>query len=142
MAATIFGTARYGLVDDVSATGLHLSNLSADYETDTAEVLNHTGSSVGMAVYNDRASFSVDGVVETKATGFISSLASVIALQNATADSLNLLSQNMFSTPDSNDGLILTGMNLTRTNTAFETGSMTLQYRPLIATNSSVVLAD
>jgi len=142
MAATVFGSPRYGLTDDSMATGLYLSNLSYDYTTEQADVKNHTGSEVATAVYNDGADVSCDGVVETKATGFVTDLASVVSLANATADSLDLNGQNMFSTPDANDGLILTGMNLARTNTGFETGSMSIRYRPLVATNSPTTVAD
>ena len=142
MAATVFGTPRYGLADDTSATGLFLSNRSADYSTQQAEALNHTGSKVARAFYDDGAEFSVDGVVETKATGFVADLASVISLANSSADSLDLLGQNMFSTPDANDGLILSDMNLTRTNNGFETGSMSLVYSPLVATNSPSTVSD
>lgn len=142
MAATVFGTPRYGLTDDTTATGLYLSDLTFDYTTEQAEVRNHTGSEVATGIYNDGADVSCNGVVEVKATGFVTDLASVVALANTTADTLDLMGQNMFSTPNANDGLILVGMNLTRTNTAFETGSMTMRYRPLVATNSPTTVSD
>lgn len=142
MAATVFSSARYGLTKDTTATGLHLANLSFDYVTEQAEVRNHIGCEVGLAVYNDGADVSCDGVVESKTTGFVTDLAAVVVLANTSADSLDLMGQNMFSTPSANDGLILTGGNVARTNTGFETGSMTLRYRPLIATNSPSTLTD
>lgn len=142
MAATVFGTARFGLTKDTSATGLHLDTNSWDYTTQQADALNHTGSKVAKAVYDDGADVTASGVVESKTTGFVTDLASVVTLANTTADTLDLQGQNMFSTPNANDGLILVGMNLTRSNTAFETGSMTFQYAPLIATNSPSTVTD
>ena len=103
--------------------------------------MNHTGSEVATSVFNDGADVSADGVLEIKATGFVTELASVVTLANSTADGLNLLDDYMFSTPNSS-GLIIIGMNVTRTQNGFETGSLTMRLRPLVPTGTPDVVPD
>ena len=74
-------------------------------------------------------------------TGFVTELASVVTLANSTADGLNLLDDYMFSTPNSS-GLIIIGMNVTRTQNGFETGSLTMRLRPLVPTGTPDVVPD
>jgi hypothetical protein len=89
MSATVYAAARYGVVDDDTATGLHLASFSTNSEVDEAFALNHGGSTIGYSMYNDRATVDVSGVVAVKATGLALNLASVLSLANVTADSLN-----------------------------------------------------
>ena len=77
-----------------------------------------------------------------KATGLALNLASVLALANVTANSLNTLTANLFTTSTGNAGLLVKSVNLSRTNTGFEEGSIGGVYFPLVATNSPSTLAD
>lgn len=142
MAATVFGTSRFGLVDDTTGTNLHLGNLTYTYVTEQANVQNHIGTEVSTSYYNDGTDVSCDGVVEVATTGFTKVLASVITLANTTADTLDAESQNLFTTPDANAGLVMSGGTLGRTNTGFETGSIEARYRPQVATNAPTVITD
>lgn len=128
--------------DDTTATGCHLANLTYTYVTETATAPNHLGNEIAYSIYNDGTDVSCDGVVESKTTGFVKDLASVVTLANTTADSLDTEAQNLFTTSDANAGLVITGGNLTRTNTGFETGGLEMRYRPLVPTNSPSVLTD
>lgn len=142
MSATVFAAARYGVVDDDTATGLHVANITYAAEANEAMALNHGGSTVGYSIYDDKTNVDFDGVVAVKATGFALDIADVVTLANTTADSLNLLSGNLFTTSVGNAGLIVKSTNITRTNTGFEEGSASGVYFPLIATNSPTTLAD
>lgn len=142
MSATVYGTARYGTVNDATATGLHLANFSTSSEVEEAMAKNHIGCDVALALYNDGATVDCDGVVTTKTAGVALNLASVLSLSNVTADSLNTTTANLFTTPVANAGLLVKSVNLTRGNSAFEEGSISSLYKPLIATNSPTVLTD
>jgi hypothetical protein len=142
MSATVYAAARYGVVNDNTATGLHLASFSTNSEVDEAFALNHGGSTIGYSMYNDRATVDVSGVVAVKATGLALNLASVLALANVTADSLNTTTGNLFTTSVGNAGLLVKSVSLTRTNTGFEEGSIGGVYFPLVATNSPSTLAD
>jgi hypothetical protein len=136
MAATVHGASRFGIVSDSSATGLLLGKLSYDYSVDIVYAKNHIGNNVSMALLNDMTEVSCDGVVAVKATGMVINLGDALTLANTTADSLNLLSQNLISTPVSNAGTVISGASLERLNADFETGSVKAIYQPLIATNA------
>lgn len=142
MSATVYAAARYGVVNDNTATGLHLASFSTNSEVDEAFALNHGGSTIGYSMYNDRATVDCSGVVAVKATGLALNLASVLALANVTADSLNTTTGNLFTTSTGNAGLLVKSVSLTRTNTGFEEGSIGGVYFPLVATNSPSTLAD
>ena len=142
MSATVYAAARYGVVDDDTATGLHLASFSTNSEVDEAFALNHGGSTIGYSMYNDRATVECSGVVAVKATGLALNVSSVLTLANTTADSLNTSSANLFTTPVANVGLLVKSTSLTRTNTGFEEGNISCVFFPLIATNSPSTLAD
>lgn len=142
MSATVYAAARYGVVDDDTATGLHLASFSTNSEVDEAMALNHGGSTIGYSLYNDRATVSCSGVVAVKATGLALNLGSVLTLANITADSLNTTTANLFTTSVANAGLLVKSTNLARTNTGFEEGTIEGVYFPLIATNAPSTLAD
>ena len=139
MSATVFGTSRHGVVDDSTATGIIASNCSFELVTEQSEVRNHLGNEVGMAVYNDGIDVSFDGVIETIAEGLTPALADAVTLANTDADSHDI-SGYLFTS--GTGGFVVTGMNVGRTNTAFETGSITAKWRPLITASSSSVVAD
>jgi len=140
MAARNFSLARFGIVDDASATGLFLGELSYDYSADKTDVKNHIGSTVGFTLADPRAEIKFSGVVRTKTNGFTSALASVVALTNTTADSLTLNSAGIFGTPVTNAGVVITGASLKRTNSDYETGDATGMFHPEVVTNAPVSL--
>lgn len=142
MSATVYASARYGVADDDTATGLHLASFTSNTEVDEATALNHGGSVVGFSMYNDRSTTECSGVVAVKATGLALNVSSVLTLANTTVDSLNTSSANLFSTPVANAALLVKSTSLTRTNTGFEEGNISCVYFPLVATNAPSTLAD
>lgn len=136
MAATVHGASRFGITDDSTATGLLLGDLSYDYSVDIVYAMNHVGNKVSMALLNDATEVTASGVVAVKGTGFVLNLGDALTLANATADTLNLNSQNLFSTAVANAGTIITGASLKRANADFETGEVKAIFNPLIATNA------
>jgi len=139
MAATVFGAARYGVVDDSTATGLLVGNISYSYTSEQAFAKDHIGCDVGMSIYNDSTEISISGVVKTKATGLVPDIAAALTLANSSADTLGLDSKNLFTTP-SGAGVIVTGANLNRVNSEFENGEVTAVYKPLVSVSSPTVL--
>lgn len=140
MAATVHGASRYGITDDSSATGLLLGELTYDYSVDITYAMNHIGNKVSMALLNDMTEISASGVVAVKATGFVVDLGDAITLANTTTDSLDLLSQNLLSTPVANAGTVISSASLKRVNSDFESGDLKAIYNPLVATNSPLVV--
>jgi len=140
MSATVFGSPRYGIIDDSAATGMKLANLAYSYSTEKAVAADHLGCDSAVAYYNDKAEVSFDGVVATKASGLGLTLADVIVLLNEDDDSLSLNDSALFSTTDANAGTIISTLSLTRTNREFETGNGTAEFHPLVATNSPTTL--
>lgn len=140
MAAKVYSTSRYSIIDDSTATGLKLANLT--YASSVSETVSedHIGQEDGLALYNDKTEVSGDGVVAVSATGIDMALADVIALANDTDDSHNLPQDKLFTTADANAGTIITSLDLTRGHKAFETGSFNGTYRPLVATNAPTTL--
>jgi hypothetical protein len=139
MAATVFGAARYGVVDDSTATGLLVGNMSYSYTSEQAFAKDHIGCDVGMSIYNDSTEISISGVVKTKATGLVPDIAAALTLANSSADTLALDSKNLFTSP-SGAGVIVTGANLNRVNSEFENGEVTAVYKPLVSVSSPTVL--
>ena len=140
MSATIFSDARFGLKDDATVTGLLVGSFGVSYSIEEAFVKNHIGQDVGMGLFNDKSEISVSGVVKTLGTGLVPKLASVIDFANESADTLNVASKNLPSTPNANAGVIVKGGSLTRENSGFETGDLTASYSPAIPTNSPSVI--
>jgi len=136
MAATVFGTPRYGVVKDVTATGLAVGSFTTNLQTEQAFAKNHLGNDIAMSIYNDSAEITLGGVVAVEATGIVPDLAAAVTLANGTQ------SAKLFTTPVSNAGFIVTGANLTRANTEFETGEVSGLYKPLFASNAPVTLTD
>ena len=142
MSATVFSDSRYGIVDDSTASGMNLANLRYSYSTEEAVASNHIGCDDGLAIFNDSTDVTADGVVATKTAGIGLQLADVITLANASDDSLDLNDDSLFTASDANAGVILASLEVSRGNKAFETGSLSGKYRPLIATNSPTVITD
>lgn len=141
MSATVFGAARYGIIDDSSASGLKLGSLKYSYSSSEAVAEDHIGNEFAMALYNDQAEVTADGVVAVKTTGLGLALADVIVLLNENDDTLSLNDAGLFTTADVNAGVVITSLDLSRGNKEFETGSMTGKFKPLIATNAPSTLS-
>lgn len=140
MSATVFGASRYGVTDDSTATGLLVGSFSSAYSTEQAFAKDHLGCDVSMSLYNDSTEITCSGVVAVKATGLVPDLAAVLTFANDSADTLSTNDKNLFSTSNANAGAVVTGANLTRANSEFETGDVTAIFKPLIPTNSPTVL--
>ena len=132
MAATVFGTARFGVVDDSAVTDLHVASLSYTYASEQARGKDSQGFSIALSLTDDSTEISLSGVVAVKATGFTPAIGDTLVLLNESADSLSLNDQNLFSTATGNAGTVVTGGSLERTNTDFETGDLTLLFLPLV----------
>jgi hypothetical protein len=136
MAATVHGASRFGITADSAATGFLLGDLSYDYGVEISYALNHVGNRVSMAFLNDMTEVTASGVVASKTAGMTIDLGTALTLANATTDSLNLNSQNLFTTPVANAGTVVTGASLKRSNADFETGEIKAIFNPLIAVNA------
>jgi hypothetical protein len=136
MSAQIYSGARHGASSEVTSTGIVIGNISFAFSSEQAFVENHIGTNIGMSVFNDTAEVSMDGILAAKGTGFVVGIADTVTLSNATADSLNVFTDGLFTTPVGSASVIITGGNIGRNNKAFETGSLTGTYQPAIATGS------
>lgn len=136
MSATVFGTPRYGILDENSATGMKLSSLQYSYSADETTAENNYGSSFASALFNEMTTVTCDGVITTKASGLTPAIADVITFANESDDTLSLNDKGLFTTADINAGTIITSADITRSNREFETGSLEAKFRPLVATNS------
>lgn len=138
--ATVFSAAQYGIADISTASGLLAGSITFTGQSDTAEAPDHIGCVVGVAVYNARREVSIDGIIKTKGTGLGANIGAVMSLAEATNNSRTKLSEGLGVTPDANAGLIITGANISPTQTGFEGGSLTGIYHPFTATNSPATL--
>lgn len=134
MAATVFGTPRYGVINDVTLTGLAVGSYTTNLVTEQSFAKNHLGCDVAMSIYNDSAEVTLGGVVATLATGIVPSLAAAVAIANGTQ------SEKFFTTDAG--GFVVTGASLTRANTEFETGEISGLHKPLISTSAPAALTD
>lgn len=140
MSATVHGASRYGIVDDATATGLLLGDLSYDYSVDIVYAQNHIGNKSSMALLNDMTEVSFSGVVAVKGTGFVLTLGDALTLANESDGTLSLNDQNLMTTAVANAGTVITGLSLKRVNSDFETGDGKAIFNPLIATNAPVTV--
>jgi hypothetical protein len=140
MAARNFSLARFGTVDDTSATGLFLGEITYDYQSDKVDVKNHIGSTVGFTLADPRTDVKISGVVTTKTAGMTPAIASVLTLANTTADTLTLTTKGIFGSPVANAGVVVYGASLKRVNSDFETGDLSAIFHPEVVTNAPVSL--
>lgn len=142
MSATVFGPPRYGIIDDDTASGMKLANLSYAYSTEEAIAEDNLGSDFACALFNDQTEVSADGIVAVNATGLNLVLADVITLANESDGGLSLNDDALFTAADANAGVVMSSLDLTRANRGFETGSLTGKFKPLVATNSPLLLTS
>lgn len=140
MGARNFSLAQYGAIDDATATGLYVGNISYAYEVDKVDLKNHIASTVGFTLADDRTTVSISGAVVSKTAGIVPAIAGVITLANTSANSLTLTTKGIFSTPVANAGIVVIGATLTRANSEYETGDISAIYHPGVTTNAPVSL--
>ena len=136
MAARNFSLTRFGTVDDSSATGLFLGEITYDYQSDKVDVKNHIGSTVGFTLADPRTDVKISGVVTTKSAGMTPAIASVLSLANTSADSLAVTTKGIFGTAVGSAGVVVYAATLKRANSDFETGDLSAIFHPEVATNS------
>jgi hypothetical protein len=136
MAARNFSLTRFGTVDDSSATGLFLGEITYDYQSDKVDVKNHIGSTVGFTLADPRTDVKISGVVTTKTAGMTPAIASVLSLANTSADSLAVTTKGIFGSAVGSAGVVVYAATLKRANSDFETGDLSAIFHPEVATNS------
>ena len=138
--ATVYSGAQFGLVSEISATGLYIGTISWDGTSEQAVVPDHIGTTVGVSIYNPTKEVSLDGVIAVKGTGLVGSIGETLALSNSTnlpgGGTRTRLSEGLGATPVSGAALIITGNNIAPSNTEFETGSLSASFWPGINTGS------
>ena len=140
MAARNFSLARFGTVDESSATGLFLGEISYDYSSDKSDVKNHINSTVGFTLSDPKTDIKFSGVVTTKTAGFTPALASVLVLANSSADTLSLNTKGIFGSAVTNAGVVIIGASMKRMNSDYENGEATGIFCPEVVTNAPVSL--
>jgi hypothetical protein len=140
MAARNFSLARFGTVDESSATGLYLGEITYDYQSDKVDIKNHISSTVGFTLSDPRTDIKLSGVVTTKTTGFTPAIASALTLANSSADTLALNAKGLFGTPVSGASVVVYAASLKRVNSDFETGDCSAIFHPEVAAGAPVSL--
>lgn len=139
--ATVYGGAQFGLADETSATGLVIGSATWNGTSETAELPDHIGVAVGLAVYNAKKDVSCDGIIAAKGTGLVDSIGSAITLANTTYNTRTRNSEGIGVTPDANASVVITGNTISPAQTGFEGGGITGIYLPFVATNSPVTVS-
>jgi len=130
MSATVYSTAKFGASSETSSTGLYIGSISFSGASEVGTAPNHVGQDVGVSVSNERIDISAEGVITTKGAGMVVGMADLLTLANATSDSSTIYADILKVTPVANASVIITGASMTRTNTGFETGSLTGVFYP------------
>jgi hypothetical protein len=140
MAARNFSLSRFGTIDESSATGLFLGEITYDYGSEMVPIKNHISTTVGFTLADPKTEVKMSGVVTTKTAGFTPALASVLTLANSSADTLALNTKGIFGTAVANAGVVVIGGSLKRVNSDYETGDCTGIFHPEVVTNAPVSL--
>lgn len=139
MSATVFSTAKFGANSESASTGLFVSNIQFTGASDVGTAPNHVGQDIGIAISNEKIDITIDGVISTKGAGMVVGMADLVVLANATGDSSTIYADLLKVTPVANASVIITGSSMTRTNNAFETGSLTGVFYPGVDTTATYV---
>jgi len=140
MAATVFSAAQFGLADDSTATGLLVASMSFSGTSSMAQAPDHIGNTAGFAVFERKKDITASGVIKTKGTGLVGTMGTLVTLANTTTNTRTRLSEGLGVTPIANSGIVITGNDITPTNSDFEGGSLTGVFFPGVAVNSPVTL--
>lgn len=138
MSAKNFSLAQYGAASDSSSTGLYIGSIAYAYGANKVDLKDHTDSTVGFTLADDKTDVTLSGAVVAKTTGLVPAIGGVIVLANSTINSLTLNSKGLFTTPVANAGVVVTGATMTRTNSDFESGDVTAVFHPGVTTNAPV----
>lgn len=132
-AATVYSAAQFGLSDETSATGIVIGSITWTGSSETAELPDHIGNSISLAVYNPRKEVSGDGVLAAKGTGLVGDIGDVLTLANTTKNTRTRNSEGLGVTPASGAGIVITGNTISPQQTGFEGGGFTGLYLPYVA---------
>ena len=138
MAARNFSLAQYGAINDQTATGIYIGSIAYAYAANKVDLKDHTDSTVGFSLADDKTDVTISGAIVAKTTGLVPALGGVLTLANSAANSLTLNSKGLFTTPVANAGVVVTGATMTRTNSDFESGDITAVFHPGVTTNAPV----
>jgi hypothetical protein len=140
MSATVFSAAQYGLADDSTATGLLAAQCAFNGTSSLAQAPDHIGNTAGFAVFEKKKDVTISGVIKTKGSGLVANIGSVLTLANTTNNTRTRLAEGLGVTPAANSAIVVTGDDITPTNSDFEGGSISGVFFPGVATNAPVVL--
>ena len=115
MAATVFGGGSYGCGDE-SLKGLHVAEQSLDVQMEKAYAPDFAGEDVGKALYNERATYTSNGVTITENT-----------TGQTIAGALDVATTALFGTDTNVTWFHVEQIGLTNTNTDFQTGNFTAE---------------
>jgi hypothetical protein len=138
MAARNFSLAQYGAINDQTATGIYIGSIAYAYAANKVDLKDHTDSTVGFSLADDKTDVTISGAIVAKTTGLVPAIGGVLTLANSAANSLTLNSKGLFTTPVANAGVVVTGATMTRTNSDFESGDITAVFHPGVTTNAPV----
>ena len=138
MAARNFSLAQYGAINDQTATGIFIGSIAYAYAANKVDLKDHTDSTVGFSLADDKTDVTISGAIVAKTTGLVPAIGGVLTLANSAANSLTLNSKGLFTTPVANAGVVVTGATMTRTNSDFESGDITAVFHPGVTTNAPV----
>jgi hypothetical protein len=138
MAARNFSLAQYGAINDQTATGIYIGSIAYAYAVNKVDLKDHTDSTVGFSLADDKTDVTISGAIVAKTTGLVPAIGGVLTLANSTANTLTLNSKGLFTTPVANAGVVVTGATMTRTNSDFESGDITAVFHPGVTTNAPV----
>lgn len=134
--ATVFSGAQFGLASDVSSTGLVVGKIDFTASSETAELPDHIGNTIGVAIYNPRKEVSIDGIIAAKGTGLVGDIGDTLTLAESTNNSRAKLTEGLDVTAVAGAGLMITGNTISPTQTGFEGGAITAIYRPFTSASS------
>lgn len=117
MAATVFGSGTFGTADETSGISIYTASVTCNVSTESAFATDHKGENKGHAIFNETAELSFEGVLSTADT---TSQTIAGALQAA-----DIANSDIFANDTSCTVFYVTGINLTRNNAGFQTGTLT-----------------
>ena len=117
MSATVFGGGTYGTADETGGISIYTESVTCNISTEQALALDHIGEVVGLSIYNESAELSFAGVLSTADTVSTSIGAALQAADIANSD--------IFSNDTATTVFYATGIELTRNQANFQSGTMT-----------------
>ena len=78
MSAKNFSLAQYGAVSDSSSTGLYIGSIAYAYGANKVDLKDHTDSTVGFTLADDKTDVTLSGAVVAKTTGLVPAIAQCV----------------------------------------------------------------